>query len=82
MIYKYFNRFLITSLLISIKYLDDNFFNNDYFAKIGGLKKNELNSLEDEFLNLISYSLFTTSKEYNIYYNKVNFLSNSKTNSN
>lgn len=50
--------------MIAIKYHDDEFFKNEYYARIGGISKYEINFLEKEFLELINYKLFIDSETY------------------
>jgi hypothetical protein len=52
------HRLLITALLIAIKYRDDIYQYNNYYAKIGGILIEELNKLELEFLKYIEYDLY------------------------
>ena len=56
----YFNiyKFILTSMVIAIKYNEDIFYSSEYFAKLGGISKKELNLLEYEFLSLINFDLF------------------------
>merc|ERR1711862_488278 len=51
------HRLLLTAILLANKYINDSYFNNKAFAKIGGVSLGEMNSLEMEFLNCISYKL-------------------------
>lgn len=32
--------------MIAAKYIDDFFYKNDYYAKVGGISRTEINSLE------------------------------------
>lgn len=52
------HRMIITSLMVAAKYHDDLFYNNAYFAKLGGIPLPELNMLEVEFLKLLDFSMF------------------------
>jgi hypothetical protein len=36
--------------MMAAKYYDDRYYNNEYYAKVGGISNNEINSLEREFL--------------------------------
>ncbi|KAK9845763.1 hypothetical protein WJX81_001834 [Elliptochloris bilobata] len=51
------HRLLITAVLLAAKLTDDNFFNNAYFAKIGGITTPELNRLELQLLKLLDFRL-------------------------
>eukprot|EP01034_Spumella_vulgaris_P030677 gene30677-37928_t len=52
------HRLLITCVMLSAKYHDDLFYNNAYYAKLGGLTLPELNFLETDLLRLLDFSLF------------------------
>ncbi|XP_030442993.1 cyclin-P3-1 [Syzygium oleosum] len=51
------HRLLITSLTVAAKFIDDAFFNNAYYAKVGGVSTSELNQLEMKFLFCIDFRL-------------------------
>ena len=55
---------MIISLLAATKFFDDRYYENSYYAKVGGLKNSELNALEALFLQLINFQLYVTSEEY------------------
>ncbi|SPJ09029.1 cyclin [Plasmodium sp. DRC-Itaito] len=61
------HRLVITAAMISVKFFDDLYYSNSYYAKIGGVTTKELNKLEIYFLNLIDYKLFVSSQEYDFY---------------
>merc|ERR1711943_105878 len=63
------------AILYASKYINDRYFNNKAFAKIGGVSLGEMNSLEMEFLNCISYKLYVSDHDYETY--KSNFLCSS-----
>ena len=46
------HRILFSSVLISIKYNEDSYYDNTYYAQIAGIKPNELKILEYKFLEL------------------------------
>lgn len=50
--------------MLAAKFFDDQYFNNAYYAKVGGVPCHEINSLEVEFLFMINFSLFVTTGEY------------------
>jgi len=45
------------SLLTAIKFFDDAYYQNSYIARVGGLKVQELNSLEQDFLSYLKFEL-------------------------
>ncbi|KAF5731534.1 cyclin-P3-1 isoform X2 [Tripterygium wilfordii] len=51
------HRLLITSIMVAAKFTDDAFFNNAYYAKVGGVSTRELNRLEVKFLFSLDFRL-------------------------
>ena len=62
------HRLLLTSLLCSAKFFDDLYYNNAYYARVGGIGNKELNELEIEFLALINFDLFVEFAVYQHFY--------------
>lgn len=62
-VYKIF----LTSLVCSIKYNEDMFDDNEFFAKVGGIKLEEMNLLEREFLILMDYRLHVSEDLFKVY---------------
>ncbi|KIJ49588.1 hypothetical protein M422DRAFT_27954 [Sphaerobolus stellatus SS14] len=62
------HRFLISSIAISSKALCDVFCMNSYYAKVGGLRVQELNLLEKDFLAAIDWRLNCTQELLQEYY--------------
>jgi Cyclin len=58
------HRLLITASTISAKFLNDSYYQNSYYARVGGLSCAELNRLELEFLFLIDFRLSLAEGEY------------------
>ncbi|KZV49075.1 hypothetical protein F511_11026 [Dorcoceras hygrometricum] len=46
------HRLLITSVMVSAKFLDDRYYNNAYYAKVGGISTTEMNFLEVMILHV------------------------------
>lgn len=44
------HRLLITSVMVAAKFIDDAFFNNAYYARVGGVSTAEMNRMEVKFL--------------------------------
>ncbi|KAK2957611.1 putative Cyclin [Blattamonas nauphoetae] len=66
---------LLTSIVITAKYLDDLFYFNTYYAHIGRIDFQELNQMELQFLSLMSYSLgVSPSSCENFYINMQNII--------
>ncbi|KAK8614649.1 hypothetical protein V6N13_068446 [Hibiscus sabdariffa] len=61
------HRLLITSVLVAIKFIDDAFFNNAYYARVGGVTTAELNSLEMSFLFSLDFRLQVTVNTFQRY---------------
>ena len=56
----YYNihRILFTSVLLSVKYNEDTFYDNKFYAEIAGVKLKELNLLEFTFTKMINFRFF------------------------
>lgn len=50
------------------KFYDDSFYNNEIYARIGGVLPEELNDLELEFMFLINFTLTISQNEFYRYY--------------
>lgn len=61
------HRLLITSIMLASKFFDDVYYNNAYYARVGGISNIEVNSLEIEMLRMISFSLFVQPDQYDRY---------------
>ena len=61
------HRILFTSILISIKYNEDTFYDNKYYAEIAGVQLKELNILEYNFVNLIHFLLYVKDETFKNY---------------
>lgn len=51
------HRLLITSVMVAAKFVDDAFFNNAYYAKVGGISTSEMNRLEMKLLFSLDFRL-------------------------
>lgn len=54
------HRVVITAVLLAAKFFDDAYYNNAYYAKVGGVLVSEMNGLEVEFLFRINFWLHVT----------------------
>jgi len=61
------HRILITAVMLAAKFFDDQYYNNAYYAKVGGVPREEMNQLEIEFLFAIRFSLRVDPKKFNKY---------------
>ena len=48
-------KILFSSLIIAIKYNEDEYYDNKFYAKVGGLTLKEMNNLEINYLSLIDF---------------------------
>jgi hypothetical protein len=62
------HRILFTSIVISIKYNEDKYCKNSFYAKVGGISVKELTKLENAFLKLIEFKLFVADDLFQKYY--------------
>jgi hypothetical protein len=51
------HRVIITAVLLAAKFFDDAYYNNAYYAKVGGVLVAEMNGLEVDFLFRINFTL-------------------------
>mmetsp|Transcript_49578 Transcript_49578/g.106117 ORF Transcript_49578/g.106117 Transcript_49578/m.106117 type:complete len:226 (-) Transcript_49578:104-781(-) len=65
------HRLLVTSVMLAAKFFDDVYYCNSYYAKVGGVRTQELNALEALFLRLIEWRLHVLPQEYEQYRNHV-----------
>ncbi|XVF08537.1 hypothetical protein REPUB_Repub07fG0011400 [Reevesia pubescens] len=61
------HRLLITSVLVSAKFMDDIYYNNAYYAKVGGISRVEMNLLEVDFLFGLGFQLNVTPATFHTY---------------
>lgn len=61
------HRLLITSIMLAAKFIDDAFYNNAYYAKVGGVTTAELNRLEMKFLFGLDFRLHVSLRTFGRY---------------
>jgi len=61
------HRLIITSIMLAAKFFDDQYFNNAYFGKVGGVSCKEINLLEIEFVFMINFNLYVETEMYETY---------------
>eukprot|EP00181_Compsopogon_caeruleus_P002882 CAMPEP_0184687714 /NCGR_PEP_ID=MMETSP0312-20130426/27361_1 /TAXON_ID=31354 /ORGANISM="Compsopogon coeruleus, Strain SAG 36.94" /LENGTH=229 /DNA_ID=CAMNT_0027144141 /DNA_START=35 /DNA_END=724 /DNA_ORIENTATION=+ len=54
------HRLVLTATVASVKYWDDEFYNNGFFAQVGGISPTELAALEIEMLEGLEFRLHIT----------------------
>ena len=65
------HRIFFSSLLLAIKYNEDNFYTNKFYSNVSGLKCSELNKLELKFSTEIKFDLFVDKNLYEKYKNNL-----------
>ena len=65
----YYNihRILFSAILLSIKYNEDSFYDNKYYAQIAGVKTKELKTLEYNFAKMINCAFYVSEEDYEKY---------------
>jgi hypothetical protein len=61
------HRILLSSVMVAAKFLDDFYYSNEFWAKIGGVPNAELNTLELEFLFMTNFDLHVSRVVYDSY---------------
>lgn len=62
------HRFLITAATVAGKGLSDSFWNNSFYARVGGVKVAELKMLELEFLTRVDWRIVPNPEVLIVYY--------------
>ncbi|XVF13359.1 hypothetical protein REPUB_Repub08aG0201600 [Reevesia pubescens] len=61
------HRLLVTSVMVASKILDDEHYNNAFYARVGGVSNTELNRLELELLSLLDFGVTVSSRVFESY---------------
>lgn len=61
------HRLFAVSLIMAVKYNEDTYYSNAYYAKVAGLRLQEVNKLERHFLRLLDWKLIVQPEEYSMY---------------
>ena len=61
------HRLILVSILITHKFYTDPFYKNSDISRIGGFHLQEINFLEEEFLDIIDFNLIVYGQEYDQY---------------
>lgn len=61
------HRLLITSIMVAAKFMDDMYYNNAYYAKVGGISTTEMKFLEVDFLFGLGFHLNVTPTAFHTY---------------
>lgn len=65
------HRIVITTIMLAAKFFDDCYYNNRYYARIGGVDAQEMNQLEVEFLFMTNFQLSVTPETYAQYFRQL-----------
>lgn len=65
------HRVVVLAAVAAVKYLEDVWYSNEHYARVGGVQVQELNKLEGQFLKLIGWRLHVMPDEYQRYRNYV-----------
>jgi hypothetical protein len=68
-----FHRLFLVSTMMSTKFFEDSYYNNAYWAKVGGVTVTEMNVLELNFLQLIEFQLGIGAEQYDQYFAELLF---------
>ncbi|KAG6402972.1 hypothetical protein SASPL_135187 [Salvia splendens] len=61
------HRLTITSVMLAAKFMDDAFYNNAYYARVGGVSTMEINKLEMKFLFSLDFRLHVNVQTFGKY---------------
>lgn len=61
------HRLLLSGTMLAAKLMDDHYYNNAYYAKVGGISTQEINNLELAMLKLLDYRLLISSEVLKTY---------------
>lgn len=64
-------KILFSSLIIAIKYNEDEYYDNKFYAKVGGLTLKEMNNLEINYLSLIDFKLYISEEVFDNYFDNL-----------
>ncbi|KAF5761247.1 putative cyclin PHO80, Cyclin-like superfamily [Helianthus annuus] len=62
------HRLLITGVMVAAKFMDDLYYNNAYYAKVGGISTTEMNFLEVDFLFGLGFQLNVNPTTFHTYF--------------
>ena len=61
-------KLILISMVIAVKFNEDDFYSSEFYAKLGGITKVEINNLEYEFASMINFNLFIKEELFYKYY--------------
>ena len=66
------HRLLLTAIVLSIKYNEDEIYSQKHFAEVGGIEVAELNQLEFYFAEGIEFAFYVSDSEYECHFQSLN----------
>mmetsp|Transcript_62048 Transcript_62048/g.108633 ORF Transcript_62048/g.108633 Transcript_62048/m.108633 type:complete len:253 (-) Transcript_62048:26-784(-) len=70
------HRLFATALVIAVKFNEDKYYSNAYYAKVAGLRLQEVNKLERRFLQLLDWKVIVQQEEYAMYFELITAAAN------
>ena len=67
--YNNIHKLILAAFIVTNKFYEDEYYSLNYYAKLGGISKNEIINLEYEFLNLLDFRLYISDQLYLKYNN-------------
>eukprot|EP01134_Creolimax_fragrantissima_P002879 CFRG2879T1 len=61
------HRLLVTAVMVASKYFDDKYYNNVYFAKVGGIPSRQMNALEMELCFRMNWECYVLPEVFAMY---------------
>lgn len=61
------HRLLAAATVVAVKFLDDIYYKNAYYAAVCGLSLKEMNKLEASFISLLGWKLAISEEDYALY---------------
>eukprot|EP00188_Purpureofilum_apyrenoidigerum_P005104 Plantae.Rhodophyta-Purpureofilum_apyrenoidigerum.ctg634.p1 GENE.Plantae.Rhodophyta-Purpureofilum_apyrenoidigerum.ctg634~~Plantae.Rhodophyta-Purpureofilum_apyrenoidigerum.ctg634.p1 ORF type:complete len:209 (+),score=18.49 Plantae.Rhodophyta-Purpureofilum_apyrenoidigerum.ctg634:168-794(+) len=58
------HRLIITAVVLAVKFHEDSYFSNSFYARVGGVSLEEFNQLEVAFLQFMDFRLYISTEEY------------------
>jgi hypothetical protein len=60
----------MVTVMLAIKFHEDEYFKNEYYAKVAGISLEEMNALECELLELLDFKLLVPIDTFTLYLEK------------
>ena len=66
------HRIILSCMILALKYNEDDYYSNKYYAKVGGISLKELNELEYNIMVLLQFNFFVDDITYEKYQAQLN----------